>query len=263
MKNILYAILTIVACASCTKSYDIQGTSNISELDGRMLYLKAVKNGELKNVDSCEVVHGQFKFSGATDSTSMATIFMDDESIMPIVIEEGKISIQLNNTKQSCSGTELNDKLFEFIGKYNKLQSQYGDLSHRESQAIMNGEEMDGVYQKLTQDLERITAEEDKLITGFICENFDNVLGPGIFMMMTASYEYPELTPWIEDIMSKATDNFKNDAYVKSYMEAAQRNQNILNGLEAPEPHPQAPITGVPANAPAPPTPAEMAKPTE
>lgn len=263
MNKIIYAILTVMTCASCSKSFNIQGTSNISTLDGRMLYLKALKNGELKNIDSCEVVHGQFKFSGATDSTSMATIFMDDESVMPVVIEEGNINIQLNTTKQSCSGTDLNDKLFAFIEKYNSLQSQYSDLSHRENQAIMDGQDMDEVYQKLTADAERIAREEDKLITGFICDNFDNVLGPGVFMMVTQGFQFPQLTPWIEDIMSKATDTFKNDSYVKDYMDAAQRNQNIMNGMETPAIQPQAPLAPADSDAPAPPTPAEMALPAE
>lgn len=263
MNKIIYAILTVMTCASCSKSFNIQGTSNISTLDGRMLYLKALKNGELKNIDSCEVVHGQFKFSGATDSTSMATIFMDDESVMPVVIEEGNINIQLNTTKQSCSGTDLNDKLFAFIEKYNSLQSQYSDLSHRENQAIMDGQDMDEVYQKLTADAERIAREEDKLITGFICDNFDNVLGPGVFMMVTQGFQFPQLTPWIEDIMSKATDTFKNDTYVKDYMDAAQRNQNIMNGMETPAIQPQAPLAPADSDAPAPPTPAEMALPAE
>lgn len=261
MNRIIYATLLAALCVSCSTSYNIQGTSNISQLDGRMLYLRAVRGGELKNIDSCEVVHGQFKFSGATDSTGMATIFMDDESVMPLVIEEGNITIQLNSTKQSCTGTDLNDRLFAFIEKYNVLQTRYSDLSHRENQAIMDGDDMDAVYRQLTSDAERIAAEEDKLITGFICDNFDNVLGPGVFQMVTAAYEFPELTPWIEDIMSKASDTFKNDSYVKQYMEAAQRNQNISNGLEAPQPQPQAPLTTAPAAAP--PTPAELAQPKE
>ncbi|MCM1079870.1 MAG: DUF4369 domain-containing protein [Bacteroidales bacterium] len=260
MNKILYTILTVLTCTSCSKSFEVQGTSNISTLDGQMLYLKAVKNGELKNIDSCEVVHGQFKFSGSMDSVCMATIFMDDESVMPIVLEEGNISIQLNNTKQNCTGTVLNDKLSKFIDSYNRLQSQYSDLSHRENQAIMDGADMNAVYKTLTADAESIAVAQDKLITGFICDNFDNILGPGVFMMITSVYEYPELTPWIEDIMSKATDTFKTDNYVKDYMDAAQRNQNIMNGMETPMPQPQAPIG---TSETLPPTPAEMAKPSE
>lgn len=263
MNKLLYAILTVLTCASCNKSYYIQGTSNISNLDGRMLFLKAVQNGELKNLDSCEVVHGQFKFTGATDSTSMATIFMDDESVMPIVLEEGNINIQLNNTKQSCTGTALNDKLFAFIEKYNNLQSRYGELYHKESQAIMDGDDLDEVHVKLNADAQEIAQEEEKLITEFICDNFDNVLGPGVFMMITSSYEYPILNSWIEYIMSKATDRFKLNPVVKDYMDAAQRNQNIMNGMEPLAPQPEAPLTNSPDAANVPPTPAEMAKPAE
>ena len=76
MNKILYALVTLAAFTSCANSYNIQGSSNVSMLDGRMLYLKVYNNGELKNVDSCEVVHGQFHFQGTVDSTKMTTLFM-------------------------------------------------------------------------------------------------------------------------------------------------------------------------------------------
>jgi hypothetical protein len=85
-----------------------------------------------------------------------------------------------------------------------------------------------------------------------VTENFDNVLGPGVFMMVTVGNRYPQLTPWIEDIMSKATDNFKNDAYVKNYYETARENQEIMNGLrdapqvQQPLPAQQPPVTPAP-----------------
>ena len=60
-----------------------------------------------------------------------------------------------------------------------------------------------------------IMKQEDSLVTNFIIDNFDNVLGPGVFMMITSGFRYPILTPQIEDIMSKATEKFKNDPYVK------------------------------------------------
>ena len=43
MKKVLYAIMTLLALTSCTDSYNITGTSNVSNLDGRMLYLKVLK----------------------------------------------------------------------------------------------------------------------------------------------------------------------------------------------------------------------------
>jgi len=68
-------------------------------------------------------------------------------------------------------------------------------------------------------------------VTNFIVENFDNVLGPGVFMMLTGSYPYPVLTPQIEDIMSKATKKFKEDPYVKLYYKTANEIQAQQNGL--------------------------------
>ena len=106
MNKILYAFLTVMAFASCANSYNIQGTSNVSTLDGRMLYLKIVKNNELKSIDSCEVVHGQFHFNGTLDSVRMANIYMDNESVMPVVIESGdskSSAAHLSTTSSSSS----------------------------------------------------------------------------------------------------------------------------------------------------------------
>jgi len=226
-------------------------------LDGRMLYLKVYKNSELKAVDSCDVVHGQFQFNGNLDSIRMATLFMDDRSIMPVVLENGEITIKIDNLQQRVSGTPLNEKLFDFIEKYNQLENLVGELGHKHSQAIMNGEDENSINSRLAKEASSIAQREDKLITTFITENFDNVLGPGVFFMMTAGYRYPELQPWIEDIWSKATDRFKNDSYVRDYYEKAKQNEAIMNGTATPD----APVP--PASVPAAeaPTPNEMASP--
>ena len=127
MNRIIYAILTLAALTSCANSYNIQGTSNVSMLDGRMLYLKVYSKDNLKNVDSCDVVHGQFHFTGSVDSAKMAILFMDDESIMPMVIESGEITVKLDNMNQKVSGTPLNDKLTQFNEDYTKLYEYPGD----------------------------------------------------------------------------------------------------------------------------------------
>ena len=264
MNKVYYVIVALLTLTSCANSYNIVGTSNVSNLDGRMLYLKVLKNNEFKTLDSCDVVHGQFHFSGTVDSVRMGNIFMDEESVLPLVVEGGDITIKIDNTQQIVSGTPLNDKLFKFFNKYNQLKNQESELVHQHDQAIMNGRNMDVINAKLNKEAARISQKEDELVTTFATENFDNVLGPGIFFMVTIGYQYPELTPWIEDIMSKATDKFKNDAYVKDYYQKAQENQQIMNGMrdvqaemsenEAPQNENQ-PTQSAP-------TPAQMAKPS-
>ena len=263
MNKILYAFITLLAMTSCANSYNIQGTSNVSTLDGRMLYLKILKNNDFKNIDSCDVVHGQFHFDGNLDSVRMANIFMDDEAVLPLVLESGDINVKLDDAQQVVSGTPLNDKLFKFFKKYQQLQNQQMELVHKHDQAIMNGSDMEVVTRKLNEEAVQLADQEDKLVTSFVTENFDNVLGPGVFFMVTMRNQYPMLSPWIEDIMSKATEHFKNDPYVKDYYQKAQENEQIMNGtrdagqdasaMQAPQVDPNA--------APAP-TANDLAKPT-
>lgn len=274
MNKILYAFLTVLVFASCANQYNIQGSSNVSTLDGRMLYLKILKNNDFKSLDSCDVVHGQFQFNGSFDTVCMANIFMDDESVLPLVLEKGDINIKIDNTQQTVSGTPLNDELFKFFNKYNQLKNQEAELIHTHDRAIMNGQDMNVVNQCLNAEAQRLSEQEDKLVTSFVTENFDNVLGPGVFFMVTIGNPYPELTPWIEDIMSKATEKFKNDAYVKDYYQKAQENQAIMNGMRQPDNMQPAQATDMqpasatdmqhaPQSVPQGPTPNEMAKPAE
>ena len=183
MNKIIYALLAVLALTSCANSYNISGTSNVSTLDGRMLYLKILKDNDFKSLDSCDVVHGQFQFNGAFDTIRMANIFMDDESVMPLVLETGDITVKIDNTQQTVSGTPLNDELFKFFNKYSQIKNQEAELVHTHDRAIMDGSNMDVVNAKLSAESDRLSAEEDKLITSFVTENFDNVLGPGVFFM--------------------------------------------------------------------------------
>lgn len=255
MIKVFYFLLALAIMTSCAGSYNIQGSSNVPVLDGKMLYLKSYDGNELKKIDSCDIIHGQFQFSGALDSTQIVTLFMDDESLMPLVLESGDIQINIDNAQQKVSGTPLNEKLFKFIEEYNRIESEMSELGHIQSQAIMDGHDINVVNADLAARAEKISEREDKLITTFIVDNFDNVLGPGVFFMITAGHRYPELSPWIEDIMSKATDYFKSNPYVRDYYNKALQNQAIMNGTATPD-EPVVPQYSTP-------TPAEMAQPME
>ena len=258
MKNIFYFLCAAAALASCSSSYNIQGTSDVQNLDGHMMYIKAMQDNELKNIDSCDVVHGKFEFRGSIDTVKVGTLFINNEGVMPVVLEEGDITIKFNTAKQTCTGTYLNDKLTDFIEKYNQITNQLADLSHQEAQAMMNGEDMNLVYRELQKKSLALNEESDTLVTSFIEQNFDNVLGPFIFRMVTDT-EIPMTNAWIEALMLKATDTFKNDRYVKAFMEEANRNQAIMTGMDDPSPAiPENPDEDKEQTTP---TPNEMAKP--
>ena len=236
MKKLFFLPVVLTILASCASSYNVEGTSSVSALDGNKLYLKAIKNNEFKNIDSCDVVHGEFHFTGLLDTVRMASLYMDDESIMPIVLEKGEITIKIDPVRQVVGGTPMNDSLYKFIDRHNQLTSQMNELSHKQSQMMLEGIDEEVINRQLSMEANKIAQEEDRLVMKFIEENFDNVLGPGVFMMITSQYRYPILTPQIEDIMSKATKRFKEDPYVKDYYQTAQENEKRMNGLgEQPE----------------------------
>lgn len=110
-------MVSLLAFTSCASEYKIEGSSSVSRLDGKMLFVKVPSGDRMLSIDSAEVIHGMFKMEGITDSTSMASLYMDDESIMPFVIEKGKISISIDNARIVVTGTPLNDRLYDFVGK--------------------------------------------------------------------------------------------------------------------------------------------------
>lgn len=261
MNKLLFATVAVALLTSCASSYNVTGSSSVSALDGSKLYLRALKGGQVKNIDSCDVVHGEFHFAGLLDSVRMANLFMDDESILPVILEEGDIQVQIGPGGPSVGGTPLNDSLYKFIDKHNQLINQMNELGHKQNQMILEGIDEQTINEQLDAEAAQIAAAEDELVTKFIEANYDNVLGPGVFMMITSQYRYPILTPQIEYIMSKATKAFKNDPYVKEYYSMAQENENRMNGLsevavpqteqsrpyaDSLAPQPATPLTNVP-----------------
>ena len=46
LNSILLLMMGLVCLTSCTKGYRIEGKSSITSLDGKMLYLKALQDGD-------------------------------------------------------------------------------------------------------------------------------------------------------------------------------------------------------------------------
>lgn len=228
LKNIVFALISVLVLTSCASGYSIEGSSSVSRLDGKMLFVKVPSGGQMVNVDSAEVVHGLFQMEGEIDSTVIASLYMDDESIMPLVVEKGNIRIQIDNARITVSGTPLNDKLYAFVGKKNSLDDRAYEVERMESRLIMDGMQMEEVEMEVAKERDALSKELDELVKGFIQDNYENVLGPGVFIMMCNGFPYPILTPVIEEIVEAAPDSFKNHAMVKEYMDAARQNMEKL-----------------------------------
>ena len=220
MKNIIYYLFIVSALTSCAESYTIQGSSSLALLDGSKLYLKVMDGRDLKPLDSCDVVHGKFRFAGLLDTTQMAALFMDEKSIMPIVVERGDIRVRIEDMQQKVSGSPLNDVLYDFLDRHNQLNNDMIELGHRESRMLLDGIDEDAISEEISKEAALIAQREDSLVTNFVVDNFDNVLGPFIFIQMTSS------VPQVEHIWSKAPDSFKCQANVSDFYQHVTSTMN-------------------------------------
>ena len=229
MKNYLWSVIFLLALASCSTGYKIEGSSSVLRLDGKMLFVKIPQGNQMVKIDSAEVIHGIFSMEGIVDSAVIASLYMDDESIMPFVVEDGDIKIQIDNARMIVSGTPLNDKLYDFVGKKNSLDDRAYEVERLESRLIMDGKSIEEVETEINRERDNLAKEMDELVKSFIQTNYENVLGPGVFIMLCNAFPYPLMTPLLEEIVDNAPETFKNHVLIKEYVEAARSNLEILN----------------------------------
>lgn len=190
-------LISAAMLVSCAEQYVVNGSSNVERLEGKTLYLKVFAGEDMRAIDSSRVVHGKFRFRGVLDSVTMANVFVDDTSVMPVVLESGEVSLNIGESTQSATGTPMNDSLSQFIQRKTQIDAQMAELPHLESQMIMDGISLDQISVELDAKARALNDENDRLVSRFISSNYDNVLGPGIFMIMTSALQYPILNPKI------------------------------------------------------------------
>lgn len=228
MMKVYSLLIFLFTLTSCSQSYKITGVSSVPSLDGKMLYLKVSQSGKWITVDSAEVLHGEFVMKGSVDSVQMVSLFMDQESIMPVVLENGNIDISITNTSLTAKGTSLNDKLYSFIAKKESLDSQVEDLGRREAKMILDGVDTEERNTILAKESDRLMNEINAYVKSFISENYENVLGPGVFLMICSGFPYPLMTPHMESIVNNSPDCFKNNPAIKEYVTLAHENMQSI-----------------------------------
>lgn len=232
----LLFLLLAVCLSSCSRRYKVEGLSSVTALEGKTLYLKVLENGEWTAVDSAEMVHGLFRMEGPADSARMVTLYLDEECIMPLVLENGTVKVTLTNSQFIAQGTPLNDALYEFIEKRNQMERCLGDLERKSIRLAMSGLARQEDLERLKKEKHRKKQEMEAYVRTFIADNYENVLGPSVFMMFCCALPYPILTPQAEGILKDAPESFKENALVKDFVTKAHSNMQILEKHQCTDP---------------------------
>lgn len=227
---VLMAFLTsqLLVVTSCADHYLVNGSTSVHGMEGKMLYLKVFDNQNMKDIDSCCVTHGKFTFKGNSDSIVMANVFWGNQSLMPVVLEGNDVVMKIDEMSQVAMGGPLNDSLYAFIQRKTQIDNLLAELPRKEGRMVMDGMDHDEVIAQLNAEARRLSLMGDQLVTSFIKQNYTNVLGPGVFMIMTSEYAYPVLTPQIEELLIGAPSSFLNHPYIKEYLKVARENMEKL-----------------------------------
>lgn len=220
---ILPLILFAVSCAE--KSYYIDGNSSQIVINGQMAYLRDITSSSPQTVDSCEVLHGHFQMSGPLDSVLFTTLFLGDGHIIPVILENGNIKINIENTSVKVSGTPLNDRLYDFLSQRDSVLYLINELYNSRSYMLLQGMSLfDAEYsiRKKERELEKVL---DELENRFVKDNYDNELGTFWFMEICRrnelSHGFPVITPQIRHLYEKAPKKFRRSHDVEKYIKVS------------------------------------------
>ena len=168
---------------------------------------------------------------GKVDSTVLALLYMDNNRIMPFVLEPGNISIQIDNARITIKGTPLNNCFNDFMMSQNSLDDRTSEVEYEESRLIMDGSYGEKEQNEISQKRADLLEERNNLVKSFIQDNYNNALGPGIFILIGNNMPFPFLTPVMEEIVDKAPDSFKNNPMIKDYITAARSNMEKIRAM--------------------------------
>ena len=226
MKAIRHIVLLLVivqmVLTSCSHEYSITGNVSHDVARGQMLYLSVNHDMQTRtHIDSCQIVHGRFNMIGEADTIVMARLYVDREMVMPLVIESGEMDVKIDYYTKSVKGGTLNVLLNKYLLEMAKLQSEWEELYERRIRLYMSGNLKPHIHDELDAQEQDIRNRMEMTETKFICENYTNALGPGMFLLLTERLPLPLITPQIEEILYNAPNEFLNTPIVMTFMKMA------------------------------------------
>ena len=219
----LFGLLTLLPLfCGCSSQYSIDGNSSLSCLDGKRLYLRVPQvdtpRTRYQTIDSCEVVHGRFRFGGSSEAIVMAEVYVGNDVLMPVVLEGGQLFLQLDNYGQSVKGGPLNERLSDFLNRRSNFYNELWELEREMRQAMFLGNESEASMARTKAKRDELLTKISTLEENFVCDNADNVLGPGYFMSLAQENGFPVLTDQLRRIADRAPKGLLASPSVKRFL---------------------------------------------
>lgn len=231
MKILIYVVLIFIGVnlTAQNKEFSIEGKVVDNSKDGWLVYLQAVSDNGLGEIESTSVADGKFSFKGVIKEDMEVRILSlvkpkSKEKIGDyIFLEAGTIHLSVDSIF-TVKGSDVNDKHAAFKSKQTALLKNIETID-KQARALydsgnLSQEQAAQVGQELTALINEVTASN----VAYISENIDNPAGE-LYFLMSANY-IPLAT--LDELYKLTRPQFQNNDNIKSFMDANVWNKGDL-----------------------------------
>lgn len=208
MKNILltlFATFTLFACAP-VDGYKIIGTYK-SAPENSKIYLAQLTSSSIDYIDSVEIKNNKFEFTGKQDAPIVRFMFYPlaegGEDIIPVVLEDGNISVNIEKNRVTVSGTELNEIMQKYTEAFHKT-------TRRAEEAFLALRNIENISQEKRDSLkaaaDALTSEISQVVFDHISANIENPIGAFIISTAGAMCQPEKLCSIIDSVPEELRD---------------------------------------------------------
>lgn len=162
---------------SCTQqvdnSYIVEGKVSDPKANGQTIYIR--KYDDNMAIDSTVIQNNRFLFKGTIDTAHFCRIDVSRQEYGNLIVEPGKIHVNMKNPKQPASGTPLNEEFSRLMQKEDSLYNALKEKRKELQAAYPNKKELmeqikryrEQQQQEITQISEQVMALHNNDAIGF------------------------------------------------------------------------------------------------
>ena len=233
MKKILFTLLaafTLFACAPAD-SYKISGVYKDAPENGKV-YLAQLTSSSIDYIDSTEIKNDCFELTGKQDESIVRFIFYPlaegGEDIIPIVLENGNISVNIEKYGATLSGTKLNNAM-------QKYTEEFHEVTRRAEKAFLAIRNIDNLSPEKRDSLQAVadalSGEISQVIFDHISANIENPIGA--FIISTAGAMC--LPEKLCDIIDSVPEEFRDERFTQFYNMFKEDIKRRIGAIETAE----------------------------
>ena len=209
----LFCMAIVSACDGVKNEYAINGTVPDNNLNGRMVYLTDINDGQI--VDSTAVADGKFTFKGIADS-AMARNLSIDNFHANLILEKGTITVDMSDP-YSAKGTPATEALGAFESKCAQMISSTSEKLHAVDKSLP-----DSAQEALQEGIiDEMFASLNSMAESIVKEHPNDALGAMVFETWMQNQKEPSVEVFKKayDMVGANVRNFGPVAHMAEYFD--------------------------------------------